>query len=177
MMEFVKFTEGNAKFYLGLFYLSPILLALKLKLISSHAAKERFIFYFFKNRNKKEIQELAEKFYFKLKQMALPKALERIEWHKQNKHKVVVVSASLETYLKKWCRLQKIELIGTQLEFEDQKLTGKFSTKNCNGIEKKNRIKEQYDLDKYQNIYVYGNSRGDKEMLSLGTQTFYKYFN
>ena len=48
---------------------------------------------------------------------------------------------------------------------------------NCYGIEKVNRIKEEYDLDEFKNIYVYGNSKGDREMLNLGTHKFYKYFN
>lgn len=177
MIEFIIFVYGKVKLYKGLCYLSPILLALKLKLISNHIAKEKFIFYFFKHFKKTEIQNLAERFSTTLDQMILANARERIEWHKQKNHEVVIVSASLEIYLKKWCEKQKIALIGTQLEFKNQNLARKFATKNCYGLEKVNRIKKQYDLKKYQNIYVYGNSRGDREMLSLGTQKFYKYFN
>jgi phosphatidylglycerophosphatase C len=176
MIEFVKFAHGEFKFYIGLFLLSPILLALKLKLINNHTAKEKFIFHFFNSYSESELHQLAEKFSGKLEKMVLPNALKKIEWHKQNNHEVVIVSASLETYLKHWCDKQNITLICTQLEFKNQKLSSKFSTKNCYGIEKVNRIKNQYDLKKFQDIYVYGNSRGDKEMLELGSHTFYKYF-
>jgi phosphoserine phosphatase len=59
-------------------------------------------------------------------------------------HKVVIVSAFIECWLKKWC--DKINLITTRLEIQEGKITGKFATKNCYGIEKVNRIKERYDL-------------------------------
>ena len=177
MIEFVKFIHGNIGLCKGLFRLMPILLALKLKLINNQTAKEKFIFHFLKHLKKDEINNLAEKFETVLDQIVLPNALRKIEWHKQNNHEVVVVSASFECYLKKWCQKQKLHLICTKLEFKQQMLSGKFATKNCYGIEKVNRINEEYDLDRFQNIYVYGNSKGDKEMMQLGTHQFYKYFN
>ena len=41
------------------------------------------------------------------------------------------------------------DLISTELEVKDGKLTGKFSTPNCNGKEKVRRIKEKYNLKLY----------------------------
>lgn len=177
MIEFVKFAHGEVKFYKGIILLSPILLALKLNLINNQTVKEKFIYHFFKHLNKQEIDNLSMRFLASLDKMILANALEKIEWHKQNNHEVVIVSASIESYLKKWCQKHQLHLISTKLEFKNQMLTGKFATNNCYGIEKVNRIKEEYDLDAFKNIYVYGNSKGDREMLSLGTHKFYKYFN
>ena len=59
---------------------------------------------------------------------------------------------------------------------QDNIITGNFITKNCYGQEKVNRIKESYDLSKYDLIYAYGDSRGDKEMLELANNSFYKPF-
>ncbi len=64
---------------------------------------------------------------------------------------------------------------------EDEKIkngivTGKFSTKNCYGIEKANRVQEVYNFDDYDHIYAYGDSRGDKELLELADESFYKPF-
>jgi phosphoserine phosphatase len=68
------------------------------------------------------------------------------------------------------------ELISTELEVIDGRLTGKFSTLNCNGKEKVKRIKEKYNLLEYDEIHVFGNSKGDFPMLELGTHKYYKFF-
>jgi len=64
---------------------------------------------------------------------------------------------------------------------EDKKIkngivTGKFSTKNYYGIEKANRVQEQYNLDDYDHIYTYDDNRGDKELLELAYEHSYKPF-
>ena len=90
--------------------------------------------------------------------------------------KVVIVSASISNYLKPWCCEMGFDLISTELEVKDGKLTGKFSTPNCNGMEKVRRINEKYDLSSYDEIHVFGNSKGDFPMLELGTHKYYKFF-
>lgn len=90
--------------------------------------------------------------------------------------KIVVVSASISNYLKPWCDEMGFDLISTELEVVNGKLTGKFSTPNCNGQEKVRRIKEKYNLSKYDEIHVFGNSKGDLPMLELGTHKYYKFF-
>ncbi len=69
--------------------------------------------------------------------------MERIEWHKEQGHEVVIVSASIECWLKPWCEQNKLNLIGTKMKMEDSKVTGKFLSKNCYGIEKANRVKKR----------------------------------
>ncbi|MBL0255414.1 MAG: HAD-IB family hydrolase, partial [Chitinophagaceae bacterium] len=38
------------------------------------------------------------------------------------------------------------------------------------------RIKEVFDIGLYEKIFAYGDSRGDKEMLALATDAFYRKF-
>ena len=90
--------------------------------------------------------------------------------------KVVIVSASISNYLKPWCDEMGFDLISTELEVIDGKLTGRFSTPNCNGKEKVRRIKEKYNLSEYNEIHVFGNSKGDLPMLELATHKYYKFF-
>ena len=90
--------------------------------------------------------------------------------------KIVVVSASINNYLKPWCDKMGFDLISTELEVKNGELTGKFSTPNCNGIEKVKRIKEKYNLSEYDEIHVFGNSNGDLPMIELGTHKYYKFF-
>lgn len=90
--------------------------------------------------------------------------------------KVVIVSASISNYLEPWCKKMKFDLISTELEVKNGKLTGRFSTPNCNGIEKVVRIQEKYNLSDYDEIHVFGNSKGDFPMLKLGTHKYFKFF-
>ena len=103
-------------------------------------------------------------------------ALERIKWHQKNDHKVVVVSASIDYWLKPWCDKNHIDLIATQLEVNNNKLTGRLDKKNCFGSEKVRRIMDKYKLSNYNYIYAYGDSRGDHEMLQISSEKSYKPF-
>ena len=175
--DFIKFAIGKPKYYLGLCLLSPILLAYVLKLLPNHSAKEKMISYFFKGWPEKNFQTVADEYAaHQIDKIVRPKALEKLHWHQEQGHKVVIVSASMKSWLKKWCDTQNVELISTQLEIKQGKLTGKFATKNCHGKEKVNRIKEQYSLQDYSYIYAYGDSSGDKDMLKLANEAFYKPF-
>jgi phosphatidylglycerophosphatase C len=89
----------------------------------------------------------------------------------------VIVSASISNYLKPWCDDMGFHLICSELEVKDGKLTDKFSTLNYNGTEKVRRIKEKYDLSIYDEIHVFGNSKGAFPILELGTHKYYKFFN
>lgn len=90
---------------------------------------------------------------------------------------VVIVSASVNNYLKPWCNEMGFKLISTELNVVDDKLTGKFLSPNCNGFEKVKRIKECYDLTLYTEIHVFGNSKGDLPMLKIGSHKYYNFFN
>ena len=68
------------------------------------------------------------------------------------------------------------DLISTELEIIDGKLTGRFSTLNCIGKEKVRRLNEKYNLSEYDEIHVFGNSKGDLPMLELGTHKYYRFF-
>jgi phosphatidylglycerophosphatase C len=177
LLDFVKYAVGKWNYRMGLFILSPILAAYSIKLLSNSVAKEKLISYFFKGLNSIYFQNIANTYSIEqIDKIIRPEALERIKWHQEKGHKTVVVSASMEYWLNGWCKKNKLELIATKLESKNNRLTGKFSTKNCYGIEKVIRIKENYNLKDYETIYAYGDSKGDKEMLSIADKKYYKYF-
>ena len=177
LADFIQYAIGKPTYYVGLFKLSPMLAAYTLKLIPNHTAKEKLITYFFKGWDMNRFKKLAEQYSLKkIDKIIRPKAIEKIKWHQEQGHDVIIVSASMECWLRAWCDNHNIKLISTQLEIRDNKLTGKFATKNCYGIEKANRVREQYNIDDYDHIYAYGDSRGDKELLELADESFYKPF-
>jgi phosphatidylglycerophosphatase C len=177
LIRFIRFVVGDVKMLWGVLLLSPMLIAYKLKLIPNYKAKQMTLSYFFKGIAEHQFQKVTEEYSLKhIDTMLRPKAMERIAWHKEQEHTVVVVSASIECWLKPWCDRNGLDLIATKIEIKNGLVTGKLLTKNCYGIEKANKVKEVYILDDYDYIYAYGDSRGDRELLELASESFYKPF-
>ena len=177
LLKFIRFVVGDGRFIFGLVVLSPILVAYKLKLIPNYKAKQYMLSWFFKGMSKDAFLKVANEYSLvHIDKILRPKAIEKINWHKNQGHKVVVVSASIEFWLRPWCEKNGLELIATKLEIKDDIVTGKLLSKNCYGVEKVNRIKEIYNLKDFEYIYSYGDSSGDKQMLELAHEKFYKPF-
>jgi HAD superfamily hydrolase (TIGR01490 family) len=177
LMSFIQFAVGRPAFYLGLLKMSPMLATYTLRFISNHVAKEKLIAHFFSEWSSDLFCGIARRYSCEeIDKIMRPKALEKIRWHQDQGHEVVVVSASIDCWLEAWCTNHNITLICTQLEIKDYKVTGKFSTLNCHGIEKVRRLREVYDLSLYEKIYAYGDSFGDKELLRIADESFYKPF-
>ena len=177
LLKFIRFVVGDRRFLLGLVFLSPMLVLYKLKLIPNYKAKQYMLSWFFKGMSKDAFLKVANEYSLvHIDKILRPKAIEKINWHKNQGHKVVVVSASIECWLRPWCEKNGLELIATKLEIKDDIVTGKLLSKNCYGVEKANRIKEIYNLKDFEYIYSYGDSIGDKQMLELAHEKFYKPF-
>ena len=109
--------------------------------------------------------------------MIYPKAIEKIQWHRQKKHEVVIVSASPHDWIEPWATPLGIsKIIATKLEIVNNKLTGKLADKNCNHEEKVIRIKKEIPGIEGYEVYAYGNSKSDRFMLSMADKQFYKEF-
>jgi phosphatidylglycerophosphatase C len=177
LLKFIRFAVGDIKFIYGLVILSPTLIAFKLKLMPNYEAKEKMLSWFFKEFTKNNFVQIANEYSLNhIDKILRPKAIERLNWHKNKGHNVVVVSASLESWLKPWCDRNNLDLIATQILIENNKVTGKLASNNCHGQEKVNRIKDKYDISSFDYIYAYGDSSGDKEMLELANEKAYKPF-
>jgi phosphatidylglycerophosphatase C len=177
LLEVIKYQKGKAAFFWGFLTNAPVLAALKLKLISNQAAKEKILSHFFKGTDIAVFQQACDLFIAdRLSSIIRPGAITEIKKLRALGFEVVIVSASAESWIKKWCNEIKVQLIASQLEIIDQCITGKLIGKNCHGEEKVTRIKALYDLSGYDVIYCYGDSSGDRPMLDLATRAFYKPF-
>ena len=177
MLELAKFYKGKNAFYKGMIFLLPALVAMKLKFISNTETKQKLLKHFFKGMAVSEFQNLCNRFLIqRLPQFIRPKALEMIGQLKKDNTTIVVVSASADNWVKPWCDENGINFIGSCLEVVDNKVTGNLNGPNCNHLEKVNRIKANYRLSDFKEIYCYGDTKGDKPMLGLATHSFYKPF-
>lgn len=178
LFDFIIYAVGIPKTILGLVLLSPILISYKIGLYNNQKAKEKVVSHFFKGWNAKMFAELGSEYSKnRLPKILKTSGIERLKWHINSGHDVAIVSASIEEWIIEWTNKMDIKLIATQLEKNEGILTGEFETNNCYGAEKVKRIKEYYNLREYKFIYAYGDTTGDKQMLKLADQSFYKPFS
>ena len=176
-IDFIQYVHGIPRFFSGLLRKSPYLLGYKTGLYPNYRAKEHVLSHFFSGMDYTAFQKIAQKYSReRLPSLVIDSALNKIRYHKFQRHVIVIVSASISDYLRHWCDSEGIALISSELEIVDQKITGKLSGKNCYGAEKVARIRLAYNLDRYDCIHAYGNSRGDKEMLALADVSHYRVF-
>ena len=143
---------------------------------SRSSLKESF-FDYFKGQNLSSFNNLCEDFISKKLEVTIKQSFLSFISEIDKNSKIVVVSASISNYLKPWCNKMGFDIISTELESIEGELTGKFLEPNCNGIQKAIKINDKYDLSKYNEIHVFGNSKGDLPMLELGTHKYYRFFN
>lgn len=176
-MEIIKFQKGAGRFYFGMLILSPILFLYKTKLIKNWRAKEIVLTYFFGGMSDEAFQRKCDDFIInKLPSIFNDEALSKIDFHRANQHRIIVVSASPRNWIEGWCIAMGIELIATELEIQNNTITGKLQSFNCYGQEKVNRIKAHLNIEDYDTIYAYGDTDGDKPMLALADHPFYRKF-
>jgi HAD superfamily hydrolase (TIGR01490 family) len=174
--DFIRYAVGRKKFVIGAIRLTPMLFAYALGFLRNWKAKELVSDYFFGGWDSRLLEEIAAKYSReRLPGIIRENALEKIRWHKSRGDTVVVVSASINLWLAGWCADYDLDLIATKLEVKDGRVTGRFLTKNCSGKEKKRRIEEQYDLKSFDHIYAYGDTPGDKAMLELADEKYYRW--
>jgi len=177
MLEFLQFLVGKRKYFYYMLILTPVFVALKVKFISNHLAKEILLWIFIGGRKEEEIQNSGITFCKNiLPTLIRSQALDALKMYQSKQVEVVVVSASAEYWVKHWCDEHGLILIATRLSIKNGNITGKISGQNCHGQEKVVRIKSSFKLDKYENVYCYGDTLGDLPMLSLATKSFYKPF-
>ncbi len=172
---FIKYLVGPVRFYLGVTCLIPVVAGFFLGLVPAWRAKEMMSIFFFHGRDLRQFQELATRYSLEeLPKIVRPAMMERIDRHREQGDTVVVVTASLECWLKAWCEARGVHLIGTQLKVEGGRVSGRFLTKNCSGREKIRRIEERFNLSDFDYIYAYGDSTGDRAMLSIANEAYYR---
>lgn len=170
-IEFIIFVKGKSSFIRAITKCLPWLIGWKLKLCSNSTAKERLFSELFKGMELYEFNSYCEDFKIKINSFLRNDIIEKINDFVCGGIPVIIVSASIENWIKPWALSNNIiNVIGTQIECDSSnKLTGRFKTLNCNGEEKVNRIKNTYDNIEDYEIWAFGDSHGDDEMLSLAT--------
>jgi phosphatidylglycerophosphatase C len=177
-LAILVFLFGRFRFFTGLVACSPTLVMYLLGLRSNERAKSVIISFFFRGMSREEFTEKCR--YYSLSgidRVARAEALERILWHKKQKHTVIIISASLENWIKPWAeKIGVDDVIATIPEFSDGVVTGRLVSGNCSGKRKVSRLLEKYPNAEKCTVYAYGDSSGDRALLEFADYPFYRKF-
>jgi phosphatidylglycerophosphatase C len=105
-----------------------------------------------------------------------PDVIERVAWHRNQGHELVIVSASFTSYLDPIAaRLGFAAVLATELAVgDDGRLTGELVGPNVRGAEKVRRLDEWLGATAPDAgpafVWAYGDSSGDRELLARADQ-------
>ena len=150
----------------------PWIQAYYLRLYPAHAMRPRLFQTMFEGISADVVENLVYEYAKQLVKKLDPDLLQQLYLHQQRGDHIVLVSASVDLYLAPICELLNIELICTETEIRNGILTGRYSSQDCSREQKKLRILQRYNLEDYQYIYAYGNSKEDLDMLSLADHPY-----
>ncbi|MCB9202832.1 MAG: HAD-IB family hydrolase [Flavobacteriales bacterium] len=173
LFDFLKTTQPN--YYLGFALFIPLFVLAKLNILDPARVKERFIAFFLKGKSERELQELGNQYLSKSGNLFHEKAKEYIESIKDFEDKYIV-SASLDIWVRPFANYYNFKLICTKAKMENGRYTGRYDGKNCNHTEKPRRVKQEINLEQFQEIYAFGDTKGDQGLLDLATHPHFQYF-
>lgn len=110
-----------------------------------------------------------EEFSSTLERRLRPEMTGQVAWHRAEGHELVIVSASLSTYLAPFARDHGFDhVIAVEMEVDESgRLTGRLASPNVRGAEKARRLTRWLDGEPPEFLWGYGNSAGDRELLEM----------
>lgn len=169
--RFAFFVKGKKKVIGVLIKIFPKIILSKLKILNRGKVKEQIFGMLYSGMNYETFLSYCNQFPAVLKKYENPTIINKLKKLQNQGVEINIVSASIYEWIKPWAYSHGIQsVISTEIEVEGEKhrfLSGRFSTLNCNREEKVKRILQHYPhLSEYE-IWAYGDSRGDEEMLKI----------
>ena len=177
MFLYLKF-YNSMKFYVQFVKHIPLFVLLKLKLADAEKVKKSFISSILKGESRTKIEKKSRLFFEKYQdEIFRVNALEFINNIDRTQTESYIVSASLDIWVKPFAEKLEMKLLSTRAEFKNDIFTGNFIGKNCNGPEKVKRIIETVNERKFDKIIAFGDTSGDREMLSWADESHFEFFH
>ena len=181
LLEFIKYAKGRGRFLMVFLMYSPLLVLMKLHLYPNWKAKQQIFAHLFAGMRIEKFDALCRSFAEESQHLLRPKGITLMHEALVAGAQVFIVSASIDNWVRPFFdirNLKGVQVLGTQIEVEDGKLTGRFKSNNCYGKEKVHRIAKalkSFERSEYE-IEAFGDSRGDKEMLAFADKGHFKPF-
>ena len=191
LLLFIRHARSRWALLGGLLLFSPLLVLMKLHLADNGRTKERLFGHYFRGMLERDFDALCQSFARNHTHILRTAGLRAIQQALDRGERIVVLSASIDRWVEACLRQflvssSQFQVLGTEIEVADGRLTGRFATPNCYGSEKVRRLKEYLkevsprgDVEGATEdafIIAYGDSRGDKELLAYADEPHYKPF-
>ena len=133
------------------------------------ASKEQVLADVLGGRSVTEVSEAGRRYARLLPERFRPDIVERLRWHQAEGHEVVLVSASLEFYLRPVAEeLGLTDVIGVEMENDGEgRLTGRLARPNVRAEQKAIRLREWLGDRPAAELWAYGTSSGDDNLLEM----------
>ncbi|MGE5328058.1 MAG: HAD family hydrolase [Deltaproteobacteria bacterium] len=168
-VDFIIYNCGFAKFLAGFIRTLPEVILYLLGKRPNCVPKIKMLAIFFKGMKEEEfIKRCREYSLNRIDNIVRDKMIKKIKWHKEQGHRLVIVSASVDEWIKPWAEENGFEkIIATKIGVQDGVINGELGSENCYGGQKVKSFLEQYPDRESYHLFVYGDSKGDREMLEL----------
>lgn len=103
-----------------------------------------------------------------------PEIWAKLSAHLTRGDQVAVVSGSFDLYLRPWCEQHGLHLFCSSLQRSGERFTGRYAGFQCVGAEKVRRVLAHFDVEQFAEIYAYGDTPDDRELLALAHRKFYR---
>ncbi len=174
VIPFIRAAVGRARLAWTMLAISPRLVAAALDDGRRDAAKVALVRRTLTGYDAGHLDEVADRFAADVVARHLrPDVVERVGWHRDQGHELVVVSASFASYLAPIAtELGFAAVLATELAVgDDGRLTGELARPNVRGPEKVRRLDEWLRRDgRPAFVWAYGDSSGDRELLARADQ-------
>jgi phosphatidylglycerophosphatase C len=165
------------RFILLMLLLFPVLIFFSCKLITIDSLNIFICWLFFKNKSRNAILSSGDLFaQTQIPPLLKDEAINKLKKHQEEGHYCILATSAYDVYIKSWADFYGFDaVVCTVFEVgKNNQFTGHLSGVSCYGLEKAKKV--QPWINKNTEIYVYGDSRGDKEILALADHPFYRCF-
>jgi phosphatidylglycerophosphatase C len=169
---FILFDRGFFRLASILILFLPLLVIVKFFPSLGGYAKSCILKFVYRNRTVDDFLKSGDLFFNYLKDNNYfnSELLSYLHSLQEKGYEICIVSASPDFIIKPVAVAYNYTFIATQFRFVEGRFTGKYSGKNCKGVEKVVRIKQKYDLNALTHLIAIGN-KDDKEMLDLADES------
>lgn len=174
LIAFIRYARGTAALMAGFMRFAPMLVLMKLHLYPNWKIKQRIFAHFFGGMETSAFDALCARFAADNAQLLRRAGAEELRRAQREGGHVVIISASIDNWVRPF--FPGVCVLGTQAETDGGCLTGRFSSPNCYGKEKVNRLMAACPDRSSYRLVAYGDSRGDRELLAAADEAHYKPF-
>jgi len=173
--DFFRIAIPSRRFRIGKVLLAPLIIGYNLQVIPGTMIRSAIVRMGFSGVSYSEYELKGREFAANvLPQVVRAEAIERIRWHQTKGDIVVVVSGALDVYLGPWCNHYGVKLICSSLEHRNGVLTGRYRGMQCVRSEKARLVESRFNIGSFDEVFAYGDTVEDRELLALASRKFYR---